>query len=71
MGGVGVRALERLEEGTWVDGGGVMFLGALSMRLDWTFETAAAVDSGMVVCDNSGVVGSETLGGGIRLSSGS
>lgn len=49
-----------------------MFLGALlSMRLDWTFETAAAVDSGIVVCEISGVVGSETLGGGIRLSSGS
>lgn len=48
-----------------------MFLGALSMRLDWTFETAVAVDSGMVVCDNSGVVGSETPGGGIKLSSGS
>ena len=65
--GVGVRVFARWEEGTWVEGGGVMWLVALSTRFDCTFEVVAAVLSGIVACGGSGVAGTETSGGGIKF----
>lgn len=44
-----------------------MWFVAFSTRLACTFEIAAAALSGRVACGGSGVVGSETSGGGMRL----
>lgn len=58
IGGVGVRALPRWEEeGSWVDGGGVICWVALSIRPAWSFATAAVLLSGRVACGGFGVTG--------------
>ena len=65
--GVGVRVLVRCEAGTCEDGGGVMWFVALSTRLACSLDTDAAVLLGIVAWGGSGVVGSLTSTGGMRL----
>lgn len=55
------------DEGTCVEGGGVMWLVASATRLVCTLETVDAVLSGSDVCAGCGVTGSDTSGGGIKL----
>ena len=65
--GVGVRVLVRCEAGTCEDGGGVMWFVAFSTRPACSLDTVAAVLFGIVACGGSGVAGSLTSTGGIRL----
>ena len=49
--GVGVRVFPRCEDGTWVEGGGVIWVSTVSTRLDWSLLIEVAALFGIVACD--------------------